>query len=289
MKPKILILTPVFKDWQNLKMLLIKINMIFTKKIKQRFDLLVVDDDSRQKINYKKFKFSKINKLKIIKLSNNLGSQRAIAVGLKFIQKIYIKNYNVIIIDSDGQDNPSGILKLLKKNNITKSPLAVRRGQRKEPWWFKIFYELYCLTVFIFSLKKIRHGNYSLLSFSCVNKILKDDGIWNAFPPTLSNNFKNLSFITIDREKRYSGNSKMNFFGLFYHALRVFSVLKFRILIFSIIYLIGLYIFLIEKYILVFFFLAIFLFLFNFFNFILSLNNKRNYLKNYKKIKVYGF
>ena len=289
MKPKILILTPVFKDWQNLKMLLIKINMIFTKKIKQRFDLLVVDDDSRQKINYKKFKFSKINKLKIIKLSNNLGSQRAIAVGLKFIQKIYIKNYNVIIIDSDGQDNPSGILKLLKKNNITKSPLAVRRGQRKEPWWFKIFYELYCLTVFIFSLKKIRHGNYSLLSFSCVNKILKDDGIWNAFPPTLSNNFKNLSFITIDREKRYSGNSKMNFFGLFYHALRVFSVLKFRILIFSIIYLIGLYIFLIEKYILVFFFLAIFLFLFNFFNFILSLNNKRNYLKNYKKIKVYVF
>ena len=289
MKPKILILTPVFKDWQNLKMLLIKINMIFTKKIKQRFDVLVVDDDSRQKINYKKFKISKINKLKIIKLSNNLGSQRAIAVGLKFIQKIYIKNYNVIIIDSDGQDNPSGILKLLKKNNITKSPLAVRRGRRKEPWWFKIFYELYCLTVFIFSLKKIRHGNYSLLSFSCVNKILKDDGIWNAFPPTLSNNFKNLSFITIDREKRYSGNSKMNFFGLFYHALRVFSVLKFRILIFSIIYLIGLYIFLIEKYILVFFFLAIFLFLFNFFNFILSLNNKRNYLKNYKKIKVYGF
>ena len=289
MKPKILILTPVFKDWQNLKMLLIKINMIFTKKIKQKFDLLVVDDDSRQKINYKKFKFSKINKLKIIKLSNNLGSQRAIAVGLKFIQKIYIKNYYVIIIDSDGQDNPSGILKLLKKNNITKSPLAVRRGQRKEPWWFKIFYELYCLTVFIFSLKKIRHGNYSLLSFSCVNKILKDDGIWNAFPPTLSNNFKNLSFITIDREKRYSGNSKMNFFGLFYHALRVFSVLKFRILIFSIIYLIGLYIFLIEKYILVFFFLAIFLFLFNLINFILSLNSKRNYLKNYKKIKVYGF
>jgi len=289
MKPKILILTPVFKDWQNLKMLLIKINMIFTKKIKQKFDLLVVDDDSRQKINYKKFKFSKINKLKIIKLSNNLGSQRAIAIGLKFIQKIYIKNYNVIIIDSDGQDNPSGILKLLKKNNITKSPLAVRRGQRKEPWWFKIFYELYCLTVFIFSLKRIRHGNYSLLSFSCVNKILKDDGIWSAFPPTLSNNFENLSFITIDREKRYSGNSKMNFFGLFYHALRVFSVLKFRILIFSIIYLIGLYIFLIEKYILVFFFLAIFLFLFNLINFILSLNSKKNYLKNYKKIKVYGF
>jgi len=289
MKPKILILTPVFKDWQNLKMLLIKINMIFTKKIKQRFDLLVVDDNSRQKINYKKLKFSKINKLKIIKLSNNLGSQRAIAVGLKFIQKMYIKNYNVIIIDSDGQDNPSGILKLLKKNNITKSPLAVRRGQRKEPWWFKIFYELYCLTVFIFSLKKIRHGNYSLLSFSCVNKILKDDGIWNAFPPTLSNNFKNLSFITIDREKRYSGNSKMNFFGLFYHALRVFSVLKFRILIFSIIYLIGLYIFLIEKYILVFFFLSFFLFLFNLINFILSLNSKRNYLTNYKKIKVYGF
>ena len=111
MKPEILILTPVYNDWQNLHKLLDQINRIFAENIKDNFNLVVVDDNSTEKIDINNFKFSKIKKIKLIKLSKNVGSQRAIALGLKYIKNFYIKNYKTIIIDSDGQDNPLGIIK----------------------------------------------------------------------------------------------------------------------------------------------------------------------------------
>ena len=83
-----------------------------------------------------------------------------------------------------------------------------RRGQRKESNWFKFFYEIYCFLILLLSFKKIRFGNFSLLNFKDVNKILKDNNLWNAFPPTLSLNLNKMSFITIDRDKRYSGYQK---------------------------------------------------------------------------------
>ena len=235
MKPKFIILTPVYNDWVNLNKLLIKINNIFLTKIKQKIDLIVIDDFSSQKSLLKKSKFKSIKNLKILRNSKNLGSQRSIAIGLKYIKKFYSNNYQIIIIDSDGQDNPTGILKLINKHKDTNNSIVAKRGQRKEDLWFKIFYEIYCILTFLMSFKKIRFGNFSLLKFNDLKKILNDGNLWNAFPPSLALNLNEMSSITIDREKRYSGNSKINFFGLVYHALRVFSVLRLEILKFSII------------------------------------------------------
>ena len=286
MKSKILILTPVYKDWNNLYKLLIKINKIFSDILVQKFDLIVIDDFSNERINLKKLKFSNIKKIKIIKLAKNVGSQRAIAIGLKFIQKFYQKNYNVITIDSDGQDNPFGIERLIRKNEENNFSIVATRGQRKEPLWFKIFYEVYCLIIFLFSLKKIRYGNFSLLRSNDVNKVLKDNNLWNAFPPTLSVNLKNIIFLTIDRQKRFSGKSKMNFFGLLYHALRVFSVLRYSILLLSFLYLLVFYKIFFFLNTFIFFLLFSILLLFNFSNFTLGLSNNKKLLKNFKKIKI---
>ena len=228
MKAKFIILTPVYNDWKNLNNLLSKINKLFINKVKQKFDLIIVDDSSEEKIIFRKQSFQSIKNLRILKNYDNLGSQRSIAIGLRYIKKIYRNNYQLIVIDSDGQDNPDGILKLIKKFNKTNSCVVAKRGQRRESLWFKTCYEIYCLLIFILSFKKIRFGNFSILRFEDVNNILRNNNLWGAFPPTLSLNLKKISFITIDREKRYSGNSKMNFFGLFYHAMRVFSVLRFN-------------------------------------------------------------
>ena len=255
----------------------------------QKFDLVVIDDFSNENIDLKKFKFSNIKNMKIIKLSKNVGSQRAIAIGLKFIQRFYHKNYNLITIDSDGQDNPSGIEKLIEKNAKNNLSVVARRGQRKEPIWFKIFYEIYCLIIFLFSFKKIRYGNFSLLRFNDVNKILKDNNLWNAFPPTLSINLKNISSLTIDRQKRFSGKSKMNFFGLIYHALRVFSVLRYRILFLSFLYLLIFYKLFFVKHTLIFFLLFSILLIFNFSNFILGFTNSKKLLENFRKIKIFNY
>ena len=289
MKAKFIILTPVYNDWKNLNNLLSKINKLFINKVKQKFDLIVVDDSSKEKIIFRKQSFQSIKNIRILKNYENLGSQRSIALGLKYIKKIYRNNYQLIIIDSDGQDNPDGILKLIKKFNKTNSCVVAKRGQRRESLWFKTCYEIYCLLIFILSFKKIRFGNFSILRFEDVNNILRDNNLWGAFPPTLSLNLKKISFITIDREKRYSGNSKMNFFGLFYHAMRVFSVLRFKVLFVSFFYFIILFLIIPQKYLVAFLIFLFLLFLMNASNFILSFKNKINFYKSFKKIKVLSY
>ena len=289
MKAKFIILTPVYNDWKNLNNLLSKINKLFINKVKQKFDLIIVDDSSEEKIIFRKQSFQSIKNLRILKNYDNLGSQRSIAIGLRYIKKMYRNNYQLIVIDSDGQDNPDGILKLIKKFNKTNSCVVAKRGQRRESLWFKTCYEIYCLLIFILSFKKIRFGNFSILRFEDVNNILQNNNLWGAFPPTLSLNLKKISFITIDREKRYSGNSKMNFFGLFYHAMRVFSVLRFKVLFVSFFYFIILFLIIPQKYFAVCLIFLFLLSLMNASNFILSFSNKINFYKSFKKVKVLSY
>ena len=145
--------------------------------------------------------------------------------------KISAEYFKTIIIDSDGQDNPKIISKILSLNKKNpKCSIAINRGQRREPIWFKLFYEAYCILVKLFCFKKIRFGNYSLVDISDLKKITEKKELWSAFPPTLSKNSNRLLHLSADREKRYGGDSKMNFYGLVYHALRVFSALKLNVL-----------------------------------------------------------
>ena len=53
MKSKIIILTPVYNDWKNLEKLLKKINKIFEKNLKKVFELIIVNDRSKENFNSK--------------------------------------------------------------------------------------------------------------------------------------------------------------------------------------------------------------------------------------------
>ncbi len=293
MKAKIILLTPVYNDWKNLTKLLRKINTIFSKKIKKKFELVIVDDCSSDRTNFKMLKFKMVKKLTVLSLKYNLGSQRAIAIGIKYLSIFYKhnKNFKTIIMDSDGQDNPKAIPKILSLSyDNSDYSIAINRGQRKEPIWFKIFYEVYCLFIKIFCLKKIRFGNFSLINSKHLKIISKKKELWNAFPPTVSMNIKDIIYQTFDREKRYSGKSKMNFLGLVLHALKVFSVFKNRIFVFSIIYFfISLIFFLIHEQKIIYYSFNTFLILLNLSNIIVSLKNKNGFKQSYGKIKIKTF
>ncbi len=287
MKAKIIILTPVYNDWKNLSRLLKKINKVFETQVKTKFELVIINDCSTEKYNPKKYKSKMVDKITIISLYQNIGSQRAIAIGIKYLNNFYKRKIKTIIIDSDGQDNPNIIGKLIKMSNTSpKYSIAIKRGQRKEPIWFKIFYELYCFLIILFSYKKIRFGNFSLLNFADLKKVSNQNDLWSAYPPTLSKTINNLNYINVDREKRFGGKSKMNFFGLIFHALKVFSALKLRILFISSFYFLLSYFLFFNNYNLYFILLSVFLLTFNLINFLISFNNKKNFLENFRKIKV---
>ena len=289
MKEKIILLTPVYNDWQSLDKLLVKINNIFYKKLNLKFELVIINDYSKEKYNFKKYKLKMIKRITVLSLYKNVGGQRAIAIGIKYLSNFHKKNFKTIIMDSDGQDNPNVIDKILKLSRSNpKFSIVINRGQRKEPFWFKFFYEMYYYLIKIFCAKKIRFGNFSLINSKHLKELSLDSDLWGAFPPTVSKNIKDLIFLTVNREKRYGGKSKMNFFGLILHAFRVFSVLKKRIFIFTILYSVILffffYYFVTETF--YFYILTSALIFFNLINFFISLNYKKDFLKNFEKIKV---
>ncbi len=288
MKEKIIILTPVYNDWKSLMKLLAKINNIFKHKIKKKYDLVVVDDFSKEKIKFSKLKSKEMSKFTLISLSKNFGSQRALAIGLKYVYNFYKKNFRVILIDSDGQDNPKAIIKMINKAKMNPElAIMVNRGQRKEPFWFKFFYETYGLFINIFAAKKIRFGNYSILNSKNLKQLNNNSDLWSAFPPTIANSIEKIGYITMDREKRYVGKSKMNFLKLLGHGFKVFSVLRYRMLFFSTIYTSAIYIFLMNNSYKPFFqYLLFIVLIFNLNNFKNYFFNKKNFVNAYKKIKI---
>ena len=90
MKSNIIILTPVYNDWNNLEKLLKRL-IEFFKKLKSKFELVIVNDCSQEKYNCKKLKLRMVSKINVISLFKNVGSQRAIAIGIRYLNNVYRK------------------------------------------------------------------------------------------------------------------------------------------------------------------------------------------------------
>lgn len=274
-KIKLIILLPLYNDWENLNILLKK----FKKTIKSNIKIIIVNDCSTLKRNI----VNKFFDIEILDLSKNLGSQRAIALGLRYIQKKYL-NYNfTLIMDSDGQDDPKTINKLLKLFNPKKDEiLVVQRTNRKENLLFRFLYKIYKLAFTILTWKSIKFGNFSLINNKSLKKIVNNEDIWAAYPAAVIKNLKKIKKINADRQRRFKGNTKMNYYKLLDHAFRVFLVFKKNILFISIFYL-YLVILNFKNYTIHSF---IIFFILNFALFVKSFLNAYNFKKTIKTVKI---
>ena len=220
------IILPTYNDWKSLSFLLIQIenNLKNTKNI---YKVLIIDDNSSEKNTYELNKNKFFKELKIISLGKNVGSQKAIATGLKFINEYKNENEDkFIIMDSDGEDDPKKlqeIIKLIDKNNSIEI-ITMNRTLRKESFFFSILYEVHLLITFFITFKYIRFGNFSFLNKNVINTLIKKKELWFAYSATLNKYFKSKSSILAPRQKRISGKSKMSYSSLIMHSLNIQSV-----------------------------------------------------------------
>ena len=114
---------------------------------------MIINDSSSVRNVYNLNKNKIFKEVKIINLEKNIGSQRAIATGLKYVKNYQKKDDKFIIMDSDGEDDPEKIkeiINLIKKNkNI--NTITMNRTLRKESFIFSIFYEIHLLITLIFT------------------------------------------------------------------------------------------------------------------------------------------
>ena len=271
-------LLPLYNDWRSLKKLLVKINNQI-KKIGRKASILIIDDGSTQKENFSIKSFKNIKKIKILSLNKNLGSQKAIAIGLKYLNTKKQKPI-ITILDSDGEDDPSQIAKMIEKANLYSQYVIVScRTKRGEGIVFSWFYTLHKILTFIFTLKWINFGNYSSFNSKNLKKILKNNSSWLAYSSTISKNCQ-LKRVYAARKKRFFGQSKLSLPGLILHSYRVNSVFILRSFFLSISYIFFLLLFNLNlKFTII---LLLLLVLHNFFLLFTLISNQQIKFENFK-------
>jgi len=232
---KIIILIPVFNDWESLEKLIVEINKNIKELKKFDIECLIINDSSTIK-QPKLLKPSFIKSIQILNMRENKGHARCNAFGIRYVIKNKDFDY-LILMDSDGEDRPVELKKLI--NKILEDPnksVVAKRIKRSEGPFFQFLYYMHKLITLVFTGKKINFGNYSCLIKEDVRKLSTQASLWSSYSGSVKKNLEHFNEIESERGTRYFGPSKMSFLKLLIHSFSIIAVFKFQVFFRSLIF-----------------------------------------------------
>ncbi len=217
---------PVFNDWEAARFLVEQIDSVFGQHALTA-EIFLIDDGSLEPVpdQFPATPPQNIQQIQTVELRTNLGHQRALCVGLVYLQRSGITT-PVVVMDSDGEDAPADIPRLLEKfvaEGNRKVIFAARR-LRAEGFVFKFFYKLYRTIHRVVVGFDPRFGNFSVLPATVLERLVVTSDLWNHYAATVVKMKIPYSTVPIDRSKRFAGESRMGFVGLVIHGLSAMSV-----------------------------------------------------------------
>ena len=236
---KYVILIPCFNDWDSLNFLIPQIDKAI-QDINESIDIFIVNDSSTKENNLEIKNINKIKNIRILNLKKNVKAQIAIASGLKYLNQESFDG-GVIVMDADGQDDPSHLLNIIKESKKDlKKAIVVMRLKRDDSFIFNVFYRIYLLLTLIFTFKYMKFGVFSYISSKSIEKLFSNNDIYKAYAGTLAKNFKDKKIIWAPRRKRIVGESKNNYKSLIHYSLKIISIFRKQVLINSVVIMIVL-------------------------------------------------
>ncbi len=227
---KYTILIPIYNDRESLTKLIENINEELNS-VNAEVSILVINDASSQQIVDTYPNLENIHSFEIMNMKQNRGHARCIASGLKYIYEKKEFDY-VIPMDGDGEDRPEEIKSFIElSEQVGEQSIVGERVKRSEGLLFQICYNFHKFLTLAFTGQSIKFGNYSCLSKSTIEKMLKEKATWSSFSGSLRKVEKDLVSSPSIRGIRYFGPSQMSFFNLLKHSLSIISVYRKTVLI----------------------------------------------------------
>ena len=224
--PRVVILIPVYNDWESLQMLLNRLNGISTQCGIEP-SIVIVNDGSTQLPSSDLFDglgTDSLQTIELIHLYLNIGHQSAIAVGLGEIHHRYDCDI-VIVMDADGEDKPEDIERFIQAYYENPSSIVVaQRSNRSEGFWFRVFYGLYKIVFRVFVGVDLDFGNFCVIPRVLLGRLAYNPMSWNHLAAGISRSGLNIVRLKTDRGTRFYGKSSMKFERLVSHGLSAVSV-----------------------------------------------------------------
>ena len=227
---KYTILIPIYNDRESLTKLIENINEELNS-VNAEVSILVINDASSQQIVDSYPNLENIHSFEIVNMKQNRGHARCIASGLKYIYEKKEFDY-VIPMDGDGEDRPEEIKSFIElSEQVGEQSIVGERVKRSEGLLFQICYNFHKFLTLAFTGQSIKFGNFTCLSKSTIEKMLKEKATWSSFSGSLRKVEKDLVSSPSIRGIRYFGPSQMSFFNLLKHSLSIISVYRKTVLI----------------------------------------------------------
>lgn len=227
----LIILMPIYNDWDALSRLLPALAREMSAS-DLRATILLVDDGSTVPTpkNFGAGNHSPIERIDILHLRRNLGHQRAIAVGLSYIEANR-PCHRVAIMDCDGEDDPRDVPRLVREclAHEDQKIIFAARARRSEGLTFKTFYHLYRLTHFMLTGIPVRVGNFSVVPWASLKRLVAVSELWNHYAAAVHKAKLPIALIPTQRSPRLAGPSSMDSVALVVHGLSAMAVFGDRI------------------------------------------------------------
>ncbi|HYD86144.1 MAG TPA: glycosyltransferase [Vitreimonas sp.] len=217
------IVTPVFEDQQSFAELCQRLAEI-GRAASIRFHIIAVDDGSLGAP-------PRIEALReagvsgeILRLARNVGHQMAIAIGLAHAHAL--PNLTAcIVMDSDGEDTPESIPRLLAAVQGGAVDVATaQRAKRSETLTFQTFYAVYKRLFKVLTGQRLRFGNFMALTPRALERMSGMHETSTHVAAAVVKARLRRADVPTDRGRRYAGQSRMNFPSLVLHGMRAVMV-----------------------------------------------------------------
>lgn len=225
MSNELLVVIPVFDDWEPVTRLLADLDARL-EHVAGPIAVLLVDDGSTEPTPDRlPFEPRRLARVEVLPLRRNLGHQRAIALGLTFAYE-QRPCRAVVVMDGDGEDAPGDVPKLLAALEAAPPATAVfaARARRSEGPWFAAGYAAYKLIHRVLTGRKVEVGNFSVLPWALLERLVGVSEIWNHYAAAVYKARLPVVQVAVARAPRLAGRSHMGFVALVTHGLSAISV-----------------------------------------------------------------
>ncbi len=152
----------------------------------------------------------------------NLGHQRAIVYGLRRIVVELDDSDVVVTMDSDGEDQPCDVPRLVRALDDDAVALAIaQRTTRSESLGFRMMYVVFRVVFRILTGTTIRSGNFAAQRADSLAVTIEHPSFDLCYSSTLLALRRSTTTVPCARGRRFAGSSRMNTYALMAHGVRM--------------------------------------------------------------------